>query len=257
MRKYEDTDMKGLVHGLWSTRSLFTLSRTLLCGQTRSLIMRVFQDGRHPICGRCEKGRFNCEGFRETIFVDAREQVMKRFACEANASSSLSTSAASSTKASSRQLDSAVNNTLTSVFRCWRDSQPMQVFEYVLKSPSPSPFRDEMCVSYTVENLCKGPLSMMYRNVFPCNTSGPHPHQSMMSLCLLAFAKVYYGLKHRESRVLRDGMRLYGRGLSMLSDVLGKDNFSVTTEIIVSVLSLCMVEVCTLASQIGHPILCY
>lgn len=53
-----------------------------------------------------------------------------------------------------------------------------------------------------------------------------------MNQCLLVFAKVFYGLKNQESKVLREGMRLYGHGLSLLSDVLRKDNCSVTTKII-------------------------
>ena len=179
---------------------------------------------------------------------------MKRFTCESKASSSSSTSAASSTKASSRDYDAAMNKATTSVIRCWQDSQLVQLSGCGPISPSLSPSQDEMYVVYTVENLCKGPSAILYRNIFPYKPSDLHPHQSMMSQCLMALARVFYGLQNRESRVLRDGMRLYGRGLSMLSDVLGRDNCSVTTEIIVSVFSLCVAEVCTRPLHNGHPI---
>jgi len=65
----------------------------------------------------------------------------------------------------------------------------------------------------------------------------------MMNLCLLALAKTFYGLQNHENGVLQDGMRLYGRGLSMLSDFFGEVNCSVTTEIIISVHLLCVSEV--------------
>ncbi|MCJ1471619.1 hypothetical protein MMC13_000259 [Lambiella insularis] len=55
-------------------------------------------------------------------------------------------------------------------------------------------------------------------------------------------AKVFYGIQHREKRILQDGMCLYGRGLSTLSNVLSKANCIVTTEMVVSVLSLCVGE---------------
>ena len=107
----------------------------------------------------------------------------------------------------------------------------------------PLQFRDEMHVLFTVQNLCKGPSAVMYREVFSYHPSGPHPHRPMMNLCLLAKAKCFYGLQNCERRVLQDGMRQYGRGLSMLRNALGKDNCNVTTEVIVSAFALSVVEV--------------
>ena len=144
---------------------------------------------------------------------------------------------------------------MTSLIRYWRDPQVTHLSGDIPRGLSPSPFRDDMYVLYTVENLGKeGALAVMYRSVFPCNTSGLHPQQLMMIQCLLALAKVFYGLKHGASRVLRDGIRLYGQGLSMLNDILGKNNCSVTTEIMFSVFSLCVIEVCALPSRNEHVI---
>lgn len=159
---------------------------------------------------------------------------MKRFARDSKAGSSPSTFTTSSTNASSCQPKNAA------------DTRISVLSAYTPVSSSISPFRDEMYVLYTVKNLCKGPLSMMYCNILPYNPSGLQPHQSMMNQCLLATAKVFYGLQNRESEALHDGLRLYGQGLSMLSNILSKANCSVTTEMIVSVFSLCMGEVCTL-----------
>ena len=68
----------------------------------------------------------------------------------------------------------------------------------------------------------------------------------MMNQCLLAQATAFYGIHNRENRILRDGMRQYGRGLSMLRNTLGEDHCTVTTEIIVSAFALSVVEVRTL-----------
>lgn len=38
----------------------------------------LFPDLTRPICTRCSKGRFACEGYRETLFIDARDQVLRR-----------------------------------------------------------------------------------------------------------------------------------------------------------------------------------
>ena len=173
---------------------------------------------------------------------------MNRIKGESKASSSLSASATTNAKASSSKLSDVIS-TVTSATRDWQTSQPLQSSEHLPMSLGMSPFRDEVCISYTIKHLCKGPLAMMYCNVLPCNLIGLHPQQSTMNHCLLAMAKVFYAVKNHESRLLQDGIRLYGRGLNMLSDALGKANCSVTTEMIVSVFTLCVGEVRTIISH--------
>ena len=68
----------------------------------------------------------------------------------------------------------------------------------------------------------------------------------MMNNCLLALAKIYTGRHIHDSMVLREGFRLYGQGVRMLNRVLDKANGRITTEIIVSVISLSLGEVGTL-----------
>ena len=111
--------------------------------------------------------------------------------------------------------------------------------------------QDHLIVLYTVDNLCKGRngrLALDFLNVIAHTSTTLHSQRLLMSHCLLALAKVFYGLKTREKTVLRDGARLYGQGLKKLRDFLDgfdSDHSSITMEIIVSVLALSMTEVCT------------
>ncbi|KAL8823445.1 MAG: hypothetical protein Q9191_005850 [Dirinaria sp. TL-2023a] len=102
--------------------------------------------------------------------------------------------------------------------------------------------REEIYVLFTVQNLSKGPSAVMYRDVFSSNPSDPASHRPMMNQCLLAEATSFYGLHNRQSRILQDGLRQYGRGLSMLRSALIKDTCNVTPEIIVSAFALSVVE---------------
>ena len=116
----------------------------------------------------------------------------------------------------------------------------------------PLPSHDEIYVLYTVEKLCKGPSALMYRNIFSYDPSGSQSHQPMMNQCLLAQATAFYGLHNRANQILRDGMRQYGRGLSMLRSTLGEDHCTVTTEMLVSAFALSVVEVRTLHVEDCH-----
>ena len=96
---------------------------------------------------------------------------------------------------------------------------------------------------HTIKKLCKGPLGAIYCNFLPFTLVSVQPQQTMMSHCLLALAKVFCGLRMHESRVLQDGMHLYGQGMRMLKERLDKAECRVTTEMTVSVVSLCVSEV--------------
>ena len=100
---------------------------------------------------------------------------------------------------------------------------------------------------YAAKNLSpdalKSPLASAFCNVLSCKISGLDAHQSTMNQCLLALATIFYGVKNRESRILRDGMGLYGRGMNMLGDILAKSKYTINTDIIIAVLSLSISEV--------------
>ena len=173
---------------------------------------------------------------------------MKRFAREPKAKSSPRAAYVSRIEAFSHQLDDTAD-TACSEINCWQAPLPIQISSCVPTSPCTAPFRDEMYVLYTVKHLCKGPLAMIYSNVLLCNPSGQHPYQSMMNHCLLAMAKVFYGLQNRESRVLRDGMCLYGQGLRILREVLSKISHNITMEMVISSFALYIGKVYTPPDQ--------
>ena len=87
---------------------------------------------------------------------------------------------------------------------------------------------------------------MNYRNVLLCDSSDKCTNHTIMCQCLLALARVYYGLRNNDARVTTKGMRVYGQGLTMLNKVLGSNGWSVTSETIVAVLALSIAEVCTI-----------
>ena len=116
------------------------------------------------------------------------------------------------------------------------------------RSPSPETSmplqsQDEMYVLYTIKTLFKGQSAVMYRNIFSINSSDLHPHRPIMNTCLLVLATTFYGIQNHESKVLLDGMNRYGRGLNMLHSALKKEACKVTTELLVAVFALSMVEV--------------
>lgn len=113
----------------------------------------------------------------------------------------------------------------------------------ILMSPSNSTFWDDVAVSYTIKNLCAQPLGLVYGHFLPLNSCSSYPPQMMVSRCLLAMAKIYYGLRTRETRSLRTGIHLYGQGLRMINGVLNNRHGTIATETIVSVVSLCISEV--------------
>lgn len=158
---------------------------------------------------------------------------------------------ASIVKASSYHPKSAEN---TGGAHHWRDSQPAGKPCQLPRSTGSLASMDEICVLYTIENLAKSPLTMNYNNVLSCDSLGKCTNHTIMCQCLLALARIYYGLRNNDSRVTRKGMRVYGQGLTMLNEVLGSNDWKVTSETIVAVLALSIAEVCIILPRSGCSI---
>ena len=137
-------------------------------------------------------------------------------------------------------------DTNDSMVHCMQIPDASQCPDHTSISRFASAYRDEVFVLYTMENLCKGPLGLVYSKSLPFSLFNPRPEQTTMNHCLLALAKIYFGLRTREIAVLQDGLCLYSRGLQMLNDVLDEVDRNITTETIVSVFALSLGEVCTL-----------
>lgn len=198
------------------------------------------QDKRHPYCERCEKGRIKCQGYNDTTFVDAKEQVLKLYKNGSKARSNSSMSIVSNARGASFHPHAADIGTAT---YCRRSAYLTNVSLPALKRIPSSPLTDEMCIAYTIENLAKGPLTIICHDVFLSDKSGLQANESVMRQCLSTLAQVYYGFQRNDSRALSNGIRSYGRVLCKLSGVLSNDDCRVTSDIIVSALALSLVEV--------------
>ena len=110
---------------------------------------------------------------------------------------------------------------------------------------------DEAILQFTMKYLFKdqGPLARSYRNAVSQQSTCAHRERSLMSHCAMALAKVFYGLKKDASMLLRDGISLYGTGLSMLNDTLDRKESRPNIETIISIVLLSMTEVIVLASS--------
>ena len=155
---------------------------------------------------------------------------------------------ASIVKASSFQPSSAEN---TIGAHELQDRQPTGKSFQLPRSAGPLASMDEICVLYTIENLAKSPLTMNYHDVLSCDSLGKCTNHTIMCQCLLALAHIYYGLRNNDSPVTRKGMYVYGQGLAMLNEVLGSNDWSVTSETIAAVLALSIAEVCTMLPRSG------
>lgn len=215
------------------------------------LIVVYFQDRRHPHCERCEKGRIKCQGYNDTTFVDAKEQVLKLYKNGSKARSNSSMSIVSNARGASFHPDAT---DLGSATYCRRSAYLTDVSLPALQRMPSSPLTDEMCIAYTIANLAKGPLTIICHDVFLCDRSGLRANESVMRQCLSTLAKVYYGFQRNDSRALSNGIRSYGRVLGKLSGVLSNDNCRVTSDIIVSALALSLIEVCI--SPFGKVLRC-
>ena len=171
---------------------------------------------------------------------------MKRVAEKLKTYSSPSHSAESSIKAVSTLPNATENTSLTPAINFKRKPNSVQVSNRMTMSRSLLPSRHEVCVSFTIENLChrSGPLAAMYLNLLPCKSSVVmYNQESLMTDCLSALAKLYYSIQNRDGEVMADAMHLYGRGLSMLNDTLSRESCVITSEIIISVFCLSISEV--------------
>ena len=136
----------------------------------------------------------------------------------------------------------------------WRPTQLTGKSFQLPRSPGSLGSMEEICVLYTIENLSKSPLTMNYNDVLSCDSLAECTNHTIMCQCRLALAQLYYGLRNNDSRVTREGMRVYGQGLTMLNKVLGSNGWSVTSETIIAVLALSIAEVCTILPRSGTSI---
>ena len=215
----------------------------------KSANLHDIQDGGRPTCKRCVKGGFDCEGFKLPTFVDATEQIMKRFSRQSESQSVSTSIAVSSSQAPSHAADTETPQSVSSMGL----HQELQHSRQIPRSPSFSPLQTDIYVSYTVEYLCKGPAAVIYSHASSLlnhTTEG-----KAMPECLLALATTFYGRQNREIRIVQEGMRRYGRGLSLVRKRISMGIVHICTELLVAVYAFTMIEVrpqCSLRSTVSH-----
>ena len=153
----------------------------------------------------------------------------------------------------------AIMESTTSVFTSdhYGGIETTKVPEYLPICLSPTPPSDESFVLYTINNLGKNDwMVMAYQNISQIHTSTLSPQSFLMGQCLLALAKIFYGVKRQEKGVMREGMNLYSGALNTLSSSFGIRESNVTIETVVSVLLLSMIEVCTILTEISTSLTC-
>ena len=116
---------------------------------------------------------------------------------------------------------------------------------------------DDSFVLYTINSLGKNDwMVIVYLNASQMHTSALGSQSFLMRQCLLALARIFYGVKRHEKRVLRGGMNLYGGALNMLSSSFRVKESNITIEMVGSVLLLSMIEVDTVLTQSSTPLTC-
>jgi hypothetical protein len=126
-------------------------------------------------------------------------------------------------------------------------------------SISQSGFKDSHLLSYLTVNL-HGPISLICRSITSPTYQEDSPRQSAKKRSFLALATTFYGLGHMRESLMLDGRQMYLDALNMVHRSVRESSGSGVTEIISSILALCLHEVnipkltfpCTIANRTGN-----
>jgi hypothetical protein len=195
------------------------------------------QDQSRPTCSRCEKGSFTCLGYRGIIFIDGKEQVLRRLG--RGAASQLETCSSKPESGASRH---SICKQMSESDVMPRDNiRPYRALD-VLRSPFNSSMSNDYSMSYLVTNL-HGPMGVICRSlIMPSYQAESSPHSAMRQ-CFVALATTFYGLGNAQKPVMDDGRRQYRLALSMVNASLSKST-SAETNTLCSIFALCLHEVC-------------
>lgn len=185
-----------------------------------------------PICTRCSKSNLVCLGYRETLFIDARDQVIRRLERASTSPTPKTSTYLQATK--SRQTPIRTNPQRKFIFR------PSQIPQ----SLSISGMKDSHVLSYLTVNAC-GPIELICRSLASPSYHADSLQQSARKQSFLALATTFYGLGHMEESIIHDGRRLYGGALKMVNTSVQEPSGQEVIETLSSVLALCLHEVST------------
>ena len=111
--------------------------------------------------------------------------------------------------------------------------------------PDMSPFEENICITYTLEYLLSG---ASYDGKTPIR-SHDWSDEPLANTCFLSLAMTYFGSQHREDRLLKKGLKLYGVALKELNKALANSYQCQTRGVLDSIVTMAFLEV--IASQLG------
>lgn len=174
-------------------------------------------DEGRPVCMRCQRWSFECDGPRGTTFIYA----------ETVASSGLIAKQTHSATISSRDAPDPTN------------SRP-------LPRTALGAVGFDACICYTREHLQQGGLivsaitDMDAVNVLPAETTAANRRVSHQAI--LSFATILFGLEHQQVDISRHGYALYGVTLTQLNQALASQVPHPNDEVIMAVATLAIAE---------------
>ncbi|KAH4181786.1 hypothetical protein HBI55_206810 [Parastagonospora nodorum] len=194
------------------------LRRHVKCDQTR------------PTCLRCSKGKFECLGYRETLFIDGREQVLRRLDSTQNSYLQKTTSGSPEY---AQDYQTSLNFSNEDEIHDAGVSQTQVPL-------SLSPMREAYFVSYLVAND-EGPMKVFFRDLLLTSHQDPL-QKSVKEQCSLAFATTFFGVGHAQGSLIDEGRRLYLQALGAVNAILRDPTRSRSIEALGSVVTLCLYE---------------
>lgn len=179
-------------------------------------------DLNRPVCLRCQRAGLNCDGPRDSTFVEARI-VSSRRKVE---SPRPSTSSASSTS----------------------DAESTESAVILHPSVAPSEKPQEMYIMFARSHLATdGPVDRVLQELRLMDTSclerrtGSNCKTAHLQ-AVLSFATIFFGTRHRQADITQHGFASYGTTLQQLNRALTEPNSHESDEIIVSVITLAIQE---------------
>jgi hypothetical protein len=162
-----------------------------------------------PACGQCLKSRLVCGGPRDLAFVVYGGQQGAVVRKQKGGNAGVSTPAAKHT-------DAVVDT---------------PSFNFVFNLPL---LCDDVCTAFTRCNLLPENGHIVVPESVDC---------TITAQCFLALSYTYFGVKHREQGITQDGLRKYGKALSLLNGCITKSSAAQSFDVLESIMIMAMIEV--------------
>ncbi|KAF2666328.1 hypothetical protein BT63DRAFT_416715 [Microthyrium microscopicum] len=200
---------------------------------------RVKCDQGRPTCLRCAKAKFSCQGYKDIVFIDAKQQVLQRLERKAETASKKTT--LSNTTGNSNILTVSPPLKKTTGYEYSLSSPYCQVS--YLWSPSSSPeMQSDQAISYLLANL-DGPMKSICGSLVVPSYRSDALESTIRKECFMALATTLYGLGHQQEAHIHDGRRRYVSALNTVKSTVNSSGATSIIDTLSSVVALCLHEV--------------